>query len=80
MSTMGQTGLSDDCCQKPNINLVVANQRSQNRPDGDERRNALTSIYWVPTIKSPKLLLAVNHSDHVHYYHGGSKLFAFYAT
>jgi hypothetical protein len=52
---------------------VVANGRAKNRPDGDERRNALTSIYWVPTDKSPKLLLAVNRSDHVHYYHGGSE-------
>ncbi len=52
---------------------MVANGRNKNRPDEDERRNALTSIYWVPTKKSPKLLLASNHSDHVHYYQGGSK-------
>jgi predicted cupin superfamily sugar epimerase len=68
MSTMGQTGFH---CEHPDINLVVANGRRNNRPDGDERRNALTSIYWVPTMKSPKLLLAYNCSDHVHYYQGG---------
>ncbi len=31
----------------------------------------MTSIFWVPTVKSPKLLLAYNCSDHVHYYQGG---------
>jgi len=46
-------------------------RRGSNRPDGDERRNALTSIYWVPTIQSPMLMLATNCSDHVHYYQGG---------
>ena len=40
-------------------------------------RNALTSIYWVPTIKSPKLLLATNLSDHVHYYQGGGYAFMY---
>jgi len=35
------------------------------------RRNALTSIYWVPTIKSPVQPLTQNQSDHVHYYQGG---------
>ena len=68
MSTKGQTGLD---CKEPNINLVHANGRGKNRQDGDDRRNCLTSIYWVPTIASPKLLLAKNHSDHIHYYHGG---------
>ena len=69
MSTMGQTGL--DCCENPDINLVVANGRAQNRADNNEKRNAMTSIYWVPTIKSPRLFLAYNCSDHVHYYQGG---------
>lgn len=41
-------------------------------------RNALTSIYWVPTIKSPKLILGTNLSDHVHYYQGGGYAFAYY--
>lgn len=69
MSTMGQTGLD---CEKPDTNLVVANGRSQNRPDGDERRNAMTSIFWLPTYKSPKQILLENASDHVHYYQGGA--------
>jgi len=68
MTTMGQTGLD---CKEPTKNLVVANGRSANRPDKDERRNALTSIYWVPTKKDPRLNLVVNDSDHVHYYQGG---------
>ena len=41
-------------------------------------RNALTSIYWVPTIKSSKLFLATNLSDHVHYYQGGGYAFKYY--
>jgi uncharacterized protein len=41
-------------------------------------RNALTSIYWVPTIKSPKLILGSNLSDHVHYYQGGGYAFIYY--
>ncbi|CAJ1949899.1 unnamed protein product [Cylindrotheca closterium] len=69
MSTMGQTGLED--CKEATKNLVVANGRAANRPDKDERRNALTSIYWVPTKKDPNLLMAENCSDHVHYYQGG---------
>ena len=68
MTTMGQTGLD---CQEPSVNLVVANGRAKNRADGDERRNALTSINWVPTRKSPNMLLTRNCSDHVHYYQGG---------
>lgn len=68
MSTMGQTGLD---CINPATNLVTAHGRAQYRPDGDERRNCLTSIYWVPTTKSPTLLLATNLSDHIHYYQGG---------
>jgi predicted cupin superfamily sugar epimerase len=68
MSTMGQTGLD---CKDPKVNLVVANGRSDNRPDKDERRNALTSIFWVPTAKDPVLRLGKNCSDHVHYYQGG---------
>ena len=70
MSTQGQTGLN---CTDPDKNLVVVpgGNRGANRPDGDERRNALTSIFWVPTVNSPRLLLVVNESDHVHYYQGG---------
>eukprot|EP00980_Cylindrotheca_fusiformis_P028535 scaffold22607_cov123-Cylindrotheca_fusiformis.AAC.32 len=69
MTTMGQTGL--DPCTDPETDLVVAKGRAKNRPDKDERRNALTSIYWVPTSKDPVLRLAKNCSDHVHYYQGG---------
>jgi len=68
MSTQGQTGLD---CDNPNVSLVTTHGRGSNRPDGDARRNAMTSIYWVPTVKSTRLLLAYNHSDHVHYYQGG---------
>lgn len=64
MSTKGQTGLD---CKEPNINFVNAKERKQNRQDGDDRRNCLTSIHWVPTMASPKLLLAKNHSDHIMY-------------
>ncbi len=65
MSTQGQTGYDD-----PNL-VSSTDQRENNRPDNDIRRNALTSIFWVPTIQSPHLILGVNYSDHVHYYHGG---------
>ena len=60
MLTRGQTGLD---CESPDTNLVVANGRAANRSDGDERRNALTSIYWVPTTKSGEVKLVVNLSD-----------------
>lgn len=70
MSTQGQTDFN---CTDPHKNLVIVpgGNRGPNRPDADERRNALTSIFWVPTVKSPRLLLAINESDHVHYYQGG---------
>ena len=65
MSSRGQTdfNVADD-------DLVVTN-RTDRRPDGDGRRNALTSIYWMLTRSSPKLHLVVNRSDSMHYYHGG---------
>lgn len=50
---------------------MSAHGRGKNREDGDDRRNALTSIYWVPTHASPNLLFAKNESDHIHYYQGG---------
>ena len=65
MSTQGQTDLN-----VPDDDLVLTN-RTDRRPDHDGRRNALTSIYWMPTGTSPKLHLTINISDHVHYYHGG---------
>lgn len=68
MTTMGQTGY--DC---PPVSLVEEQgpSRSVRRPDGSALRNSLTSIYWMPTSSSHRLWLAVNLSDHVHYYHGG---------
>jgi len=85
MSSKGQTDFAVSDYSNGNQNLVVESnvlqkviddknaklRRGSNRPDGDERRNALTSIYWVPTIQSPMLMLATNCSDHVHYYQGG---------
>jgi predicted cupin superfamily sugar epimerase len=63
MSTRGQTGYDTD------TKLIVTHDRPNKHTD--VRRNALTSILWIPTIKCPTLLLAVNMSDHVHYYQGG---------
>mmetsp|Transcript_30662 Transcript_30662/g.45384 ORF Transcript_30662/g.45384 Transcript_30662/m.45384 type:complete len:263 (+) Transcript_30662:40-828(+) len=79
MSSKGQTDLNvpdptnGDLIVEANVVASSDNKlrRGLNRPDGDERRNALTSIYWVPTIQSPILMLATNCSDHVHYYQGG---------
>lgn len=65
MTTMGQTKLD------AGRGLVVTDDRPAMRPDGDARRNALTSIFWMPTRASPVLLLAINASDHVHYWQGG---------
>ena len=66
MTTMGQTALD------ATRGLVVTDDRSERRPDGDPRRNALTSIFWVPTVACPRLPLAINRSDHVHYWQGGA--------
>ena len=52
--------------------LTVAYGRENRRPDGDIRRNCLTSIIWMPTSKQPLLFMTLNLSDHVHYYQGGS--------
>ena len=52
--------------------LTIAPGREDRRPDGDIRRNCLTTIVWMPTNKNPLLSLSVNLSDHVHFYHGGS--------
>jgi uncharacterized protein len=51
--------------------LIEVPSRKSNRADKKTYRNALTSIYWVPTVKSPVLALGRNCSDHVHYYQGG---------
>jgi predicted cupin superfamily sugar epimerase len=68
MSAMGQTAFD---CENPSTDLMVAHGRESNRPDGDARRNILTTIYWAPTIKSQVLPVVCNASDHVHFYHGG---------
>ena len=64
MTTRGQTAFDVD----PKW-LVDTTDRREKRED--PRRNALTSIFWIPTVKSPNLMLFVNLSDHVHYYQGG---------
>ena len=64
MTTNGQTDLS--------AKKLVQTDRGGRRPDGDGRRNQLTSIYWMPTKASPLLNLTVNLSDHIHYHHGGA--------
>lgn len=66
MSSRGQTDLT-----VPSNDLVEVPDRNMSRPDGDIRRNCLTSIFWVPTTNSPILPLTINQSDHVHYYQGG---------
>lgn len=66
---------SDD--QKTEINDETSTTLLSNQIDFVVR-NALTSIYWVPTIKSPKLILGSNLSDHVHYYQGGGYAFIYY--
>ena len=68
MSTMGQTGFE---CENASVDLMVTHGREPNRPDGDARRNVMTTIYWAPTIKSPVILAVCNASDHVHFYQGG---------
>ncbi|XP_065913922.1 uncharacterized protein [Dysidea avara] len=65
MTVRGETDLN-----VPEQDLVMTNRTGQ-RQDRDGRRNALTSIYWMPTGDSPILNLSINLSDHVHYYHGG---------
>jgi predicted cupin superfamily sugar epimerase len=66
MSSRGQTDLDVEAhC------LVETTARELCRPDKKTQRNCLTSIYWVPTLKSPRLPLTANLSDHVHYYQGG---------
>lgn len=51
--------------------LTIAPGRERRRPDGDVRRNCLTSMLWMPTTASPRLYLSVNLSDDVHFYQGG---------
>ena len=64
----------------PSNEVAVNTTASVNDCSGGDfvLRNALTSIFWVPTIKSPKLILGSNLSDHVHYYQGGGYAFVYY--
>jgi uncharacterized protein len=66
MSSRGQTDLNVETHY-----LVAVTGRDHCRPDHSNKRNCITSIYWVPTVKSPTLPLTANLSDHVHYYQGG---------
>eukprot|EP00525_Craspedostauros_australis_P001931 CAMPEP_0198120360 /NCGR_PEP_ID=MMETSP1442-20131203/28782_1 /TAXON_ID= /ORGANISM="Craspedostauros australis, Strain CCMP3328" /LENGTH=219 /DNA_ID=CAMNT_0043779003 /DNA_START=53 /DNA_END=712 /DNA_ORIENTATION=- len=66
MTSRGHTNFD---VEVPSKDLVETDRKT--RPDGDTRRNALTSIYWVPTIESPMLKIVVQVSDHVRLYHGG---------
>ena len=54
--------------------LVCCPERESRRPDGDIRRKCLTSIIWMPVLKSPVMRLSVNMSDHVLYWQGETKL------
>jgi len=65
MSTRGDTDLN-----VPDKGLVMTDRIGEMK-DRDGRRNALTSIYWMPKGESPFLSLTINLSDIVHYYHGG---------
>ena len=52
--------------------LCLTTDRQDRRPDGDVRRNCLTSMIYMPTIaKGAKFFLCVNASDHMHYWQGG---------
>ena len=66
MTSRGQTNFDVETSTD-----LVETGRTTQRPDGDGRRNPLTSIYWVPTVESPLLKLIVQESDHVMLYHGG---------
>jgi len=66
MTSRGQT----DFDVEPQ-SLVQTTGRENNRPDNNNKRNCLTSIFWVPNAESPIQPLVANVSDHVHYYQGG---------
>jgi uncharacterized protein len=68
MASRGQTDYKVENAKK---DLVETLGRETKRPDGNTKRNALTSIFWCPTLKSPVQPLTQNVSDHVHYYQGG---------
>ena len=72
MTTRGQTDLACAAAGgNVDTDLVVVKDRDDRRPDGDARRNCLTSIFWLASTARPTLRLAVNLSDHVHFWQGG---------
>ena len=72
MTNRGQTDLKCGAVDgNVAADLVVASNRADRRPDGDCRRNCLTSIFWLASTARPTLRLAVNLSDHVHFWQGG---------
>lgn len=64
MASRGQTDFSV-------ASRALVTTECTSRPDNDTRRNALTCIFWTPTLKSPTQPLVQNQSDHVHLYQGG---------
>ena len=66
MESRGQTNFD---VEKPTD--LIETGRTDTRPDGDGRRNPLTSIFWVPTVEFPTLNVVTQISDHVMLYHGG---------
>ena len=72
MTNRGQTDLKCGAADgNVDTDLVVASNRADRRPDGDCRRNCLTSIFWLASTARPTMHLAVNLSDHVHFWQGG---------
>ncbi|KAJ3351801.1 hypothetical protein HDU83_008703 [Entophlyctis luteolus] len=65
---MASRGRSDTAVANPATSLVATDRRAA--PDDSGVRNALTSIYYLPTSQAP-MLLAKNASDHVHYHLDG---------
>ena len=72
MSTRGQTDFGQCVSNEAYQSLCLTHHREHRRPDGDSRRNCLTSIIWMPTVKQKMLYLGKNLSDHVHYWQGGN--------
>jgi hypothetical protein len=56
MTTRGQTEVN------VSKESLVETDRGHRSPDGESRRNCISSIFWVPTAASPTLILGVNLS------------------
>ncbi|XP_052766113.1 uncharacterized protein LOC128207309 [Mya arenaria] len=52
--------------------LTIVPGRQERHPDGDARRNCITSIIWMQTDRHRYMKLAKNLSDNVSYYHCGN--------